>query len=53
MEWKWGELGQCGKTTKEMGSGTQHDTLDDFFGHWNHVTNINMREFTCSDLGCI
>ncbi|KAG1893939.1 uncharacterized protein F5891DRAFT_1131100 [Suillus fuscotomentosus] len=30
-----GEAPELASSTKEMGPGTQHDTLDDYFGDWN------------------
>ena len=33
IEWPWAHLGPV--VTREMGTGSQHDPLDDHLGHWN------------------
>ena len=33
IECNWLEINHIANSTKEMGPGTQHDTLDDHFGH--------------------
>ncbi|KAJ7734631.1 hypothetical protein B0H16DRAFT_1327502, partial [Mycena metata] len=32
----WANTNPLAKSTKEMGPGSQHDTLDDHFNDWNH-----------------
>ena len=35
IERSWAEMNQVANSTKEMGPGSQHDMLDDHFGHHN------------------
>ena len=34
-EWGWANLNPAASSTKDMGPGHCHDTLDDYFGDWN------------------
>ena len=38
----WANINPAASSTKEMGPGTQQDTLDDYFGDWNwkHITQL-------------
>jgi len=35
IERQWANLGPVATTTREMGPGYRHDTLDDHMGNWN------------------
>ncbi|KAJ6514372.1 hypothetical protein C8R47DRAFT_1206735 [Mycena vitilis] len=35
IERPWANIGPVATSTKEMGPGSRHDTLDDHWGHWN------------------
>jgi hypothetical protein len=35
IEGSWGENNAAAGSTKEQNEGHRHDSLDDFFGHWN------------------
>lgn len=35
IERPWAHLGPVATSTREMGPGSRHDTLDDHLGHWN------------------
>jgi Kyakuja-Dileera-Zisupton transposase len=35
IERNWAEINAVANSTKEMGPGSRHDTLDDHFGHHN------------------
>ena len=35
VERPWAHLGPVATSTREMGPGSRHDTLDDHLGHWN------------------
>jgi hypothetical protein len=38
----WANINPAAQSTKEMGPGTQRDTLDDHFGDWNWKKIIKM-----------
>jgi hypothetical protein len=42
IERNWAEMNQVANSTKEMGPGSWHDTLDDHFGHhnWRKLTGL-------------
>jgi hypothetical protein len=35
IERPWANIGPVATSTREMGPGSRHDTLDDHWGHWN------------------
>ncbi|KAJ7358033.1 hypothetical protein DFH08DRAFT_687643, partial [Mycena albidolilacea] len=35
IECPWANIGPVATSTREMGPGSRHDTLDDHWGHWN------------------
>jgi hypothetical protein len=35
IERPWANIGPVATSTREMGPGARHDTLDDHWGHWN------------------
>lgn len=35
IERPWANIGPVSTSTREMGPGSRHDTLDDHLGHWN------------------
>jgi Kyakuja-Dileera-Zisupton transposase len=37
-------IGPMGTTTREMGPGSRHDTLDDGWGYWNWLKLTSLRE---------
>ncbi|KAI9568358.1 hypothetical protein HD554DRAFT_2205055 [Boletus coccyginus] len=41
-EWGWANINPIASSTKEMGPGAWHDTLDDFFGHVNWKKYVGM-----------
>ena len=44
IEWTWAEMNTMVMSTKEMGEGAQHDTLDDNFLFHNFEKNIQLGE---------
>ncbi|KAI0054865.1 hypothetical protein BV25DRAFT_1922298 [Artomyces pyxidatus] len=45
IERNWSYLNGAASSTKEMGPGARHDTLDDFCGYWNWKKTVGMGEF--------
>lgn len=45
IERDWAAINPVASSTKEMGPGSRHDTLDDHFGHhnWRKTTNFGER----------
>lgn len=44
----WADINAAASSTKEMGPGSQQDTLDDHFGDWNHKKIVAMGKcFNC------
>lgn len=41
----WANINPVAQSTKEMGPGTRHDTLNDHFGNWNWKKVIGMGKF--------
>jgi Kyakuja-Dileera-Zisupton transposase len=39
-------IGPMGTTTREMGPGSRHDTLDDGWGFWNWLKLVSLRRFS-------
>jgi hypothetical protein len=37
-------IGALGTSTREMGPGSRHDTLDDAWGYWNWVKLVSLRK---------
>ncbi|KAG2058596.1 hypothetical protein BDR06DRAFT_875852, partial [Suillus hirtellus] len=35
LECRWANVNPIASSTKEMNPGSQHDTLNDYFGDWN------------------
>jgi len=49
----WSELNRVANSTKEMGPGSRHDTLDDHLGHHNFRKYVGLgRLFPCCILQC-
>ena len=44
IEQEWGHIGQTAVSTREMGPGARHATLDDHWGNWNWRKQANMGE---------
>lgn len=42
IEREWSEFNAVANSTKEMGPGSRHDTLDDHFGHHNFRKSVSM-----------
>ncbi|KAG2101391.1 uncharacterized protein F5147DRAFT_747022 [Suillus discolor] len=44
IERNWAEMNRVANSTKEMGPGSQHDVLDDHFGHhnWHKYTGLGL-----------
>jgi hypothetical protein len=45
IEWSWAEMNLVANSTKEMGPGSRHDTLDDHFGHHNWRKKVRLGTF--------
>jgi hypothetical protein len=45
IERNWSEVNPIAPSTKEMGPGSYHDTLDDHFGHHNFWKFVTIGEF--------
>ena len=45
IEHSWAELNRVANSTKEMGPGSRHDTLDDHFGHHNFRKYVALGKF--------
>jgi Kyakuja-Dileera-Zisupton transposase len=48
IERNWSEINPIAPSTKEMGPGSYHDTLDDHFGHHNWRKYVNLGELDLS-----
>ena len=48
IERSWSEMNHVANSTKEMGPGSRHDTLDDQFGHHNWRKKVALGKF-CSN----
>ena len=46
----WANINPVALSTKEMGPGSQRDTLDDFFGDWNWKKTIKLSKSSCITL---
>ena len=46
IERSWSELNRVANSTKEMGPGSRHDTLDDHIGHHNFRKYVGLGTFT-------
>jgi len=42
VERHWASLGPIGSSTREMGPGNRHDTIDDHLGNWNSKKNLGL-----------
>lgn len=42
----WADSNRLSNSTKEMGPGSRHDTLDDHFGDWNYKKVIGLGKYT-------
>lgn len=47
IEWSWAEMNHVANSTKEMGPGSRHDTLDDHLCHHNFKKYVWVRSLTC------
>lgn len=45
IERPWADIGPVSTSTREMGPGSRHDTLDDHWGHWNWQKKVGLGEF--------
>jgi hypothetical protein len=45
VERPWANIGGMATSTREMGPGSRHDTLDDHFGYWNWQKLVGLGEF--------
>jgi len=46
IERSWSELNRVANSTKEMGPGSRHDTLDDHLGHHNFRKYVGLGRFS-------
>ncbi|KAF9505441.1 hypothetical protein BS47DRAFT_1306623, partial [Hydnum rufescens UP504] len=42
IEYNWANINPAANSTKEMGKGSQHNTIDDLFGDWNYCKVIGL-----------
>ncbi|THU91454.1 hypothetical protein K435DRAFT_820836 [Dendrothele bispora CBS 962.96] len=42
LNWLWAHMGPVATSTRDMGPGSRHDTLDDHWGHWNFVKMVGL-----------
>ncbi|THU93123.1 hypothetical protein K435DRAFT_861819 [Dendrothele bispora CBS 962.96] len=42
IERPWAHMGPVATSTRDMGPGSRHDTMDDHWGHWNWCKLINL-----------
>ncbi|KAF8121839.1 hypothetical protein K438DRAFT_1653351 [Mycena galopus ATCC 62051] len=45
IEGPWANIGGIASSTRIMGPGARHDTVDDHWGHWNWQKKINLGAF--------
>jgi hypothetical protein len=45
IERSWASLNPVANSTKEMGPGARHDTIDDHWGHWNWQKTVGLGAF--------
>ena len=45
IEQSWAEMNRVANSTKEMGPGSRHDTLDDHLGHHNFRKCVSLGKF--------
>ena len=45
IERDWSNINPAAMSTKEMGEGSRHDTIDDLFGDWNYRKNVGLGEW--------
>ena len=45
IERNWSEINRVANSTKEMGPGARHDTLDDHFGHHNFRKLVGLGKY--------
>ncbi|KAJ3738064.1 hypothetical protein EV360DRAFT_58474, partial [Lentinula raphanica] len=50
VERPWAHLGPIASSTRDMGPGSRHGTMNDHFGHWNWVKLIGLGMFKFSSL---
>ena len=53
IERSWAEMNQVANSTKEMGPGSRHDTLDNHFGHHNWRKYVSLGKFCLFFIGLI
>ena len=53
IERSWAEMNRVANSTKEMGPGSRHDTLDDHFGHHNWRKYVSLGKFCPFFIGLI
>ncbi|KAK7441199.1 hypothetical protein VKT23_016680 [Stygiomarasmius scandens] len=42
IEHPWAHMGPVATSTRDMGPGSRHDTLDDHWGHWNFIKMVGL-----------
>ena len=47
IERPWAHMGPIATSTRDMGPGTRHGTINDHFGHWNWVKLTRLGEQHC------
>jgi hypothetical protein len=45
IERSWANMGPVVNSTKEMGPGVWHDTIDDHWGNWNWQKTVGLSKF--------
>lgn len=50
IERTWADIGPVSTSTREMGPGSRHDTLDDHWSHWNWQKLVKLGGFSFSSL---
>ena len=46
IERNWSEINRVANSTKEMGPGARHDTIDDHFGHHNFRKFVGLGKYS-------
>ncbi|KAK0232588.1 hypothetical protein IW262DRAFT_1451047 [Armillaria fumosa] len=52
VEWTWDDMNPCASSTKEMGPGAQHNTIDDQFRGYNFRKMVNTGDLLHEKLEC-
>ena len=52
IERSWSEINHVASSTREMGPGAWHDTIDDHFGHHNFRKLVGLGKYSATDRMC-